>query len=64
MNRAPKIHPLALAVAGPVVVLAGVGVAAWCVQQGHTLSAFLAVAAMLGALVPLYPPDVEATNFL
>jgi hypothetical protein len=64
MNRAPKIHPLALAVAGPVVVLAGVGVAAWCVQQGHTFSAFVAICTMLGALVPLYPPDEEPTKFL
>jgi len=52
-----KLNPVVQVVAGLVVVLGGITAAGYAVSRGETFLAFLAVAAMLGALVPLYPPE-------
>jgi len=60
----PRLGPVAQSLAGITVVLVGVGCAAYLGSGGHTFGAFLALAAMLGALVPLYPPDEKKTDFV
>lgn len=64
MANKPKLSAGMQSVAGVVVVLVGVGVAAWCFSNAHMFLGCAAVAAMLGALVPLYPPDDPPTGFV
>lgn len=61
---ATRRNAAGLALAGVGVVLGGVGAVSWCVANGHLFLAFLAVAVMLGALVPLYPPEEKPDNFV
>lgn len=52
-----RLHPVVQVVAALVVIVAGLACSALAFERGHTLLVFLSLAVMLGALVPLYPPD-------
>lgn len=52
-----KFKPVARVVSALAIILVGLPMAVWAMQSGHFFGGFVALAAMFGALVPLYPDE-------
>ena len=59
-----KNNVAALSIAGVAVVVMGGAAVCWCLSNGHTFLAFVAAAATLGAMVPLYPPEEKPDEYV
>lgn len=60
----PKLSPVVQSLAGVGVVLVGAAGVVWSLSAGYHFTAFIVAAVTVGALVPLYPEEEEATKYL